>query len=195
MKIPIEGDDWFRRFQEGDGNAMRTAFDKYYRPVSYFALKILHDDSFAEDIVIEVFRKAWESRRRLASPRHLENFLYLVTRHDCISWLRSGKVAQNTENEWGRLTEPGSGEQTPVLDLERVQTRLIEALYQQLDELPGGDILRMSYIEGKSTKEIATQLDMSENNVYVIKSRSLKALRSRLSKHEWMFLMLIFLKF
>jgi RNA polymerase sigma factor (sigma-70 family) len=195
MKTVIdEGEDWFHRFQRGDGNAMRTAFDKYYRPVSYFAQKILKDDSYAEDIVLEVFRKAWENRKKLASPRHLVNFLYLVTRNDCISYLRSDKVVQDTEDEWGRHAAVEAGHES-TLDLERVQSRLIELVFAQLEQLPGGEILRMSFIEGKSTKQIATELDMTENNVYVIKSRSLKVLRTMLSRHEWVYLLVIFLKF
>jgi RNA polymerase sigma factor (sigma-70 family) len=157
--------------------------------VSYFALKILQDDSYAEDIVSDTFRKAWDARTKFATQRHLVNFLYLVTRNDCISHLRSLRVAQSTDEEWIRLagqeTEKGTS-----LDLERVQTRLMEVIFEKLTVLPGGDVLRMSYIEGKSTKEIAMELDISENNVYIIKSRSLKTLRIMLTRNEWMFLML-----
>jgi RNA polymerase sigma factor (sigma-70 family) len=81
-----------------------------------------------------------------------------------------------------------------VIDLERVQTELIEKIHQYLEKLPGGDILRMSYLEGKSTKEIADQLNITENTVYIAKSRSLKALRSMLSKTDWMLFALVFLK-
>ena len=193
MKTMTEGNDWFSQFREGEAQAFRRIFDKYYRPVSYFALKILNDDLYAEDIVSETFRKAWDARKKFATQRHLENFLYLVTRNGCISHLRSMRVAQTTDLEWSKLSSelPGEGS---TLDLERVQARLIEAILQRLEQLPGGDVLRMSYIEGKSTKEIATELDMTENNVYIIKSRSLKALRAILTRNEWMFFVLLFLK-
>jgi RNA polymerase sigma factor (sigma-70 family) len=192
MKTTQEGEDWFPLFQEGNNNAFRLVFERYYRPVSYFALKILRDDSYAEDIVLEVFRKAWDNRKRFATSRHLENFLYLVTRNDCISYLRSDRVIQYTEVEWSRLSNVDGN--IPSLDLERVQTRLIGVIFKQLERLPGGEILRMSFIEGKSTKEIAAVLDMTENNVYVIKSRSLKALRTILSRHELMFFLLLFVR-
>lgn len=189
-----EGEDWFHLFQKGEETAMRTAFDRYYRSVSYYASKILRDDSYAEDIVLGVFRKAWQNRKKLATPRHLENFLYFVTKNDCISYMRRGRVSQDTEDEWGRLSGVHSGHESSM-DLERVQTRLMEVIFAQMEQLPGGDVLRMSFIEGKTTKEIATELAMSENNVYVIKSRSLKVLRSVLDRQEWIYLVLIFLKF
>lgn len=187
-----EGEDWFPLFREGNEQAFRQAFDKYYRPVSYFALKILQDDSYAEDIVSDTFRKAWDARTKFATQRHLVNFLYLVTRNGCISHLRSLRVAQSTDEEWIRLAVEET-EKSTSLDLERVQTRLMEVIFEKLTMLPGGEVLRMSYIEGKSTKEIAMELDISENNVYIIKSRSLKTLRTMLTRNEWMFLMLAFI--
>ena len=194
MKTVVEGIDWFIEFREGETEAFRHVFDKYYRPVSYFARKILNDDLYAEDIASETFRKAWDARKKFATPRHLENFLYLVTRNGCISHLRSERVAQTTDKEWTRISndEPDLG---MPLDLERVQARLIEMMFEKLKELPGGDVLRMSYIEGRNTKEIAAELNITENNVYIIKSRSLKALRAILTKGEWMLFVLLFIKY
>src|SRR5579872_294383 len=102
MKTMLEGDDWFLLFRDGDKEAFRFVFEKYYRPISYFALKILRDDSFAEDVVSDTFRKAWDRRDKFATSRHLENFLYLVTRNSCISYLRSGNVHKSTSQEWVR---------------------------------------------------------------------------------------------
>ena len=192
MKTTIQGNDWFPLFQAGDRNAFRQVFDRYYRPISYFARKILRDDAYAEDIVSETFRKAWDNRERFATSRHLENFLYLVTRNGCISHLRSGRADLSTAHEWVRMSEDNESEMSAI-DLERAQTRIIEAIFEKLQEMPGGDVLRLSYIEGKSTKEIATRLNISENNVYIIKCRSLKVLRTLLTKHEWMFFLLVFL--
>jgi len=176
MKTTIEGNDWFHLYREGDKNAFEKVFDLYYRSIVYYALKILHEDSYAEDIVSESFRKAWEHRERMETPRHLENFLYFVTRNACISYLRSDRVIQSTEKEWSRISD--DEERGNPVDLERLQTELIQVITQHLEKLPGGDILRMSYLEGMSTKDIATQLNITENTVYIAKSRSLKALRT-----------------
>jgi RNA polymerase sigma factor (sigma-70 family) len=190
--ISSEGNDWFDLYRQGNKNAFAKVFDLYYRPIVYYALKILHEDSYAEDIVSESFKKAWDYRERMETLRHLENFLYFVTRNACISQLRSDRILESTEKEWGRMADM-EGEDD-VLDLERVQTELIQRIHQHLEELPGGDILRMSYLEGLSTKEIANQLNITENMVYIAKSRSLKALRLILSKADWTLFVLFFLR-
>jgi RNA polymerase sigma factor (sigma-70 family) len=176
-----QGNDWFLLFKEGKEHAFRQVFDQYYRSVSYFALKILQDDPYAEDIVSETFNKAWNARAKFKTARHLENFLYLVTRNGCISYLRSTQLTQDPEA-------------TP-LDLEQVQARLMTIIFEKLQQVPGGDVLRMSFIDGKTTKEIAMALNITENNVYLIKHRGLKALRSVLSSKEWMFFLLLSIKY
>jgi RNA polymerase sigma-70 factor (family 1) len=191
MKASSEGNDWFQPYRQGDINAFAKVFDLYYRSIMYYALKILHEDSYAEDIVSESFRKAWDNRMRMETPRHLENFLYFVTRNACISYLRSDRTVQTAEKEWGRISEVE--EKDDPINLERLQTELIQLIHQHLENLPGGDILRMSYLEGKSTREIAAELNITENTVYIAKSRSLKALRSLLSKDQWIMLVLLVL--
>jgi RNA polymerase sigma-70 factor (family 1) len=192
MKAPIEGNDWFHLYKEGDKNAFAKAFDLHYRAIMYYALKILHDDSYAEDIVSESFNKAWDNRPKVETPKHLENFLYLVTRNACISYLRTGKVIQTTEKEWSRIADV-EDEGNPI-DLEKVQAELIQRIHEHLEQLPGGEILRMSYLEGMSTREIAKQLNITENTVYIAKSRSLKALRAILTKNEWMLAIFLFVR-
>jgi len=190
MKESKEGEDWFLLFQRGDENAFSTVFELHYRSILYFASSILQQDSFAEDIVSETFRKAWENRARFETSRHLENFLFFVTRNGCISYLRSGRTQLSTEQEWSRITG-GMEESNCVIDLERVQTKLIEQLHHYLSALSGGEVLRMSYLEGKSTQEIAETLSISENSVYIIKSRSLRQLRDLLAKDGLTLLLLL----
>ena len=187
-----QGTDWFLRYRQGDETVFGKAFELHYQPMVYYALQLLNEDSYAEDIVIESFKKAWDYRDRMETPKHLENFLYFVTRNACISYLRSGRVMQTREKEWVSMAVVE--ENDDVLDLERVQTELIQLIYQHLEKLPNGDILRMSYLEGKNTKEIAAQLNMTENAVYIAKSRSLKALRAILSKRDWALFVLLILR-
>jgi len=192
MKESKEGEDWFLLFREGNKDAFREAFDRHYRSILYFASSILQQDSFAEDITIETFRKAWENRDRFETPRHLENFLFFVTRNACISHLRSDRTYKGTRDEWGRLTA-GMEETGSVIDREKIQALLIEKIHNYLEQLNGGNILRMSYLEGRSTREIAQELNITENNVYIIKSRALRTLRELMAKDNllWLFILIL----
>ena len=192
MIMVKDSNDWFPLFRQGEEPAFRIVFERYYRPVCYFAAKLLKDESFAEDIVSDSFRKAWDGRAGFKTQRHLENFLYIVTRNACLNKLRGDRFVSRTDEEWAQLAENDTQAETPT-DIERVQSRLISIIYENLDKIQGGDVLRMSFIEGRSTKEIAGELGMTENNVYIIKSRSLKQLRKVLSEKDYMLFLLIFM--
>lgn len=88
----------------------------------------------------------------------------------------------------------GNQEANGDIDLEKVKTQLLELLYKHLSTLNGGEVLRMAYLEGKSTREIAAEMKISENSVYIIKSRTLKQLRELLGKDALSLLFLLFFR-
>jgi RNA polymerase sigma factor (sigma-70 family) len=184
--------DWFPDFQAGREAAFKHVFAKYYRSVYYFTAKILKDDAYTEDIVSETFRKAWESRARIATLRHLENFLYFVARNGCINHLRDERVRKTTDKEWVDLAATDTQERE-AQDLERIQTRMLATIYTAINSL-GEEVLQKAFMEGKSTKEIAEELGMTENAVYITKSRALKSLRAILKPEEWMLFVCVFLQ-
>lgn len=187
----LEGTDWFTSFREGKEEALRHLFNELYPRIRYFAGDILNDDSYAEDIATGAFHKAWKSRHKFIRPRHLENFLFVVTRNECISYLESGQRKKANYKEWAYLVDESQHDNSP-LDLERAQAQAIETIYAVLDTLPNGDVLRMIFLQKKSTKEIAEKLNTNVNNVYIMKSRALKALRAKLPKDLWLLFVLIF---
>lgn len=172
-------EDCFRRMKEGDINAFREVFEAYYQDLYFFASQLLHYDSYAEDITVEALNKAWEDRARQESAEHLENYLFFVTRNGCLNYLRGSQRRGNREKEWARRTIE---EDDISLDRERIYTEVIGRLTELLDRMPGGEVVRLSYLEKKSTEEISRQLDKTENNIYVIKKRTLDYLRKHLGK-------------
>jgi DNA-directed RNA polymerase specialized sigma subunit len=102
-------------------------------------------------------------------------------------------VHKAVDEEWVKRADNDTQVDDPV-DTERVLALMLEKIYKKMNALgEQGEVLRMSFIEGKSTKEIAAKLGCTENAVYLIKSRGLKALRSKLSKNQWLFFLCIFM--
>jgi len=133
-----------------------------------------------DDLVNQAFTLAWEVRDRIDTPTHLRNYLYKVIQHRGVSAFRTLNASRRKAQDYlHHFDEVESG--NPI-DLERVWTEVIDAIYKQLDTLPNGHVLKMIYLEGLPTHEIATRLNTSENNVYIMKHRALKQLRDRLGK-------------
>lgn len=188
-----KGPDWFPAFRLGNEAALRPLFDEFNKALCYFAARIVKDDLAAEDIVSVALQKAWKFREGLESPKHLENFLYLVTRNGCMDYLRLLRREKTSAEYWTRLLDDTQDQDGP-LDLERTQARGIAAIYDELQTLPGGNVIRMAYIENKSTREIAEELNITENNVYTIKKRALDRLRAKLRNEDWLLFLLLFVR-
>ena len=118
---------WFDLYKRGNRKAMERAFHEYYRPVFYYANLFLEDDDAAKDIVNESFHKAWNSRAKIESAKHFNNFLFNVTRDACISYVRKRQTELITEKGFAALFDQAESE-API-DLERIQTELIEKIY------------------------------------------------------------------
>src|SRR6185437_2727494 len=183
---------WFTPFKEGDKAAMRQLYKECYKAVCYYAFQFINDEDYAGGIVSETFSKAWDQRTRFNTEKHLKNFLYRVTKNECLKKLRDDKVIERTVEEWVRLTQDEITTRT-ALDDERAKTLMIETVMKELDKLHGGAALRMSYLQGMTTKEISRDMNTTENNVYIMKSRSLKELKARLGHWDWLFIVGLFL--
>ena len=188
----VNDSDLFLRFRDGDEAAFRQLFDAHYRSIIYFAGNILKADPYTEDIVSDSFRKAWEGRAKFTGERHLLRFLFVVTRNECINHLKAREVKRIGDREWTWLLT-GADDALP-LDIERAQTKLITKLYELLDNSPSPirEVLRMSFFEHKTAKEIAAEMRLTEENVYSIKSRTYKKFRAILSKELWALFVLLY---
>jgi RNA polymerase sigma-70 factor (family 1) len=184
--------DTFVRFREGEETAFRQLYDDYSPRITYFAGKILKDDPYTEDIVSDIFRKAWENRRKFAGQRHLHNFLYVVTRNDCINYMNTQRIKKTGNKTLAWLLADSADDALP-LDLERAQTEVMRVLNEVLETLPSPsrEVITMSFFQHKTTREIATELQLTDTNVYTIKSRTLDRLKALLPKDRFVLLLLL----
>ena len=69
-----------------------TFYDKLYRVAYYY----MSSDANAADMVSEVFYKLWLNANRLNKIENLENYLFFMTRNQCLSALRTEKKLMYT---------------------------------------------------------------------------------------------------
>ncbi|MEC5142955.1 sigma-70 family RNA polymerase sigma factor [Chitinophaga sp. 212800010-3] len=171
-------------FQIADGNpaAMKAFFDTYYPRLYYFAYKLLQEETEAQDFAQEALVAFWQRRQdfRHAELRQAEAFLFTTVRNKCINLTRHRKM--KTSKHAAILIE------TPVAE-ETVEARLIQEdvfnrIYQEVEQLPAAQaaIIRMIFVEGLETNEIAERLATTPNNVRNQKARALEKVRTLILK-------------
>lgn len=151
-----------RRIKKDDEEAFRRVYDFYKSRLYYFALKFTKSAFHAEDVVQEVFIKIWETRKSLNPDLSFRSFIFTMTYHALINFLRKAAYDERIKKELCAfmeeqelLTEYGQDQQSEKI------------LYDAIDRLPPKrkEIFRMAKLEGKSYAEIAASLNISKDTV------------------------------
>lgn len=169
-------------FRAGDTYAIRRIYDLFYRPLCYYAEKLVGQKQQAEDIVIDVFIKLLNKKTDFSNLRDIKSFLYTATRNSSIDYLRSEKRHHGSHQEILYISEHTA----PAADLHAIQAEVMQELYREIENLPPqcGQVFKMILFGGYSTEQIASELQISVKTVLNQKSRAIKQLRMALLKKD-----------
>ncbi|HZK92946.1 MAG TPA: RNA polymerase sigma-70 factor [Prolixibacteraceae bacterium] len=173
--------------QEGNVIAFDSLFKVYSSKLFYFALKYIKNESDTEELVQEVFVQVWEHHHTLKSELSFKSYLFTVTLN---------KIRKHFNKKAISLRYLESLEHDPELtDNEKIQGENYESLLQQvyfiIDQMPPRrrEIFMKSKLEGKSSKEIAIELDISYGTVDNQVSEALKFIRSKINNENLAFML------
>lgn len=173
--------------QNGNVAAFDSLFDVYSPKLFGFALKYFKNESDAEELVQEVFVKVWENRLTLKSELSFKSYLFTIA----LNQIRKhfNKKATSLRYLESLQNEPEFADNQIINDF-NYETALVE-INLIIERMPPRrrEIFIMSKLEGKSSKEIASQLNISAGTVDNQVSEALRFIRSQL-KSETMVLVL-----
>lgn len=149
--------------------------DKIFR----LALRITLDRAEAEDIVQDTLIRVWNKRDEWANVDSAEAYCLTIARNLAID--RSQKMEARSV-ELTSETQEMPDALTPEKELERdEQLRLVHRLINRLPEKQR-TIIQLRDIEGKSYKEIADILEISEEQVKVNLFRARQHIKSKMTE-------------
>ncbi len=146
----------------GNADALEQLIMRWRSGAEVYANSILHDSQSAEDAVQEAFSRIYAVRTRLDENRSFSAYLYTVVKRICIDELRKKKRFPELQEE---LPDPpvDSAETEFIRGMERLERiHLLAAL----DEADRKILLEFS-LEGKPTKQIAREMNLSDGQVRV----------------------------
>ncbi len=161
------------RMRDDDtGESVRALYRSYSGELFGFALNSLGDRGQAEEIVQEVFTRAW---RHAASYDHtrgsVRTWLYQIARNVIIDTRRRASVRPGLA-----LHEPSDADAeptAPTIEQAMLGWQVVSALERLTPE--HRQVIRLAHFQGLSMREIAERCDLP---VGTVKSRTWYALRS-----------------
>ena len=176
--------DLIRRTLAGDENAFTMLVKKYRKHVHTLAWHKIGDFHIAEDITQETFLQVYRDLATLREPNRFPGWLYVVTNHRCIAWIRKNRshvrlveginMAMKGEAAYSRYV---ADEQAKTAT--EAQRTVVKQLLARLPESER-TVMTLYYFGEMTCEEISKFLGVSANT---IKSRLSRA-RQRLKRDE-----------
>lgn len=165
----VNADDRLSRWVAQHGKAIRT-----------FVWVSVRDDSLTDDLVQEVFCRAWEARERyVESGRERAYLLRIADRLVCDHIRRPKREVKLAGEVWEQI-DPEATTELPLDSLSRIEIET--ELRAALDSLSEGQrrILLLRFFGGLPFHEIAEQIGLPLNTVLSHCHRGLLALRKKM---------------
>lgn len=171
--------------REGEKIAFEEIYNDFFGVMHHLSVQYLHDQKVSEEIVQDTFMKLWEIRETLNEQFNIRNFLYTITKNNCLNYLRNQKIALKHQQNIQYLEIQFNFEA-----LERLGNYMeFEELREKIDNVIAAlpDDLRETFLlsryEELHYKEIADKQSISIKTVEARVSRALRILRFELKDY------------
>jgi RNA polymerase sigma-70 factor (family 1) len=181
------------RLQTGDLEAFDLVYEKYSGRLYAFGLKYLKSTVDSEELVQSVFLKVWETHKSLKKELNFKSYLFTIAYNDICKIFRKRNYFQKFVSDTIIGNNQTSSEVDDRLDYQSI-LELVQKIISKLPERQKS-IIQKSREEGKSTKEIAAELNLSPGTVDNYISETIKVIKRRLHNEDIALLLFLSLYF
>ena len=167
--------------KQGDHAAFREVYDRYSPKVFYQVNQMLRDPEIAKDITQELFITVWSKSGNIKEDVKLGGYLYIAAQNSVFKYIQRSKLQGDYLQSLAEFSTQLRDTTTESID-EKELHKLIDL---HISKLPPKmrQIFELSRVEELSYREIAAQLDISEQTVKNQVSSALKILREKVAPH------------
>jgi RNA polymerase sigma-70 factor (ECF subfamily) len=150
------------RIAQGDRLAMQVLFARHHVRVFRFVVRLVRNESVAEDLISEVFLDVWRQAGRFEGRSAVSTWLLAIARFKALSALRR-KPDEALDDEAAEAIEDQSDD--PEVAVQKKDTS--EALRKCLGALSPEhrEVIDLVYYHEKSVEEVAAIVGIPENTV------------------------------
>jgi RNA polymerase sigma-70 factor (ECF subfamily) len=155
-------EDLIGRIASGDRLAMQVLFARHHVRVYRFVLRLVRDESVAEDLISDVFLDVWRQAGRFEGRSAVPTWLLAIARFKALTALRR-KPDEELDEEAAAAIEDQSDDPEVVLAKKDKSTVLRKCLVGLSAE--HREIIDLVYYHEKSVEEVAQIVGIPENTV------------------------------
>ena len=176
----LQDDHWVVLAVKGNEKAYSELTQKYQKPLYFHVRKMIRNPDFAEDLVQDIFLKAFKSLKNYKNDYAFSTWLYRIATNHTIDYLRKKKLetlsihADDSDDTHAtiQLADEDSFTDEPMIRRERKNK-----VHEAIDQLPEKykEVIIKRHIEEKSYQEIAEEMDITLGTVkaHIFRAREL----------------------
>lgn len=166
--------------RKGCKSSYKSLFLKYYSPLCEYVLRFV-PESYAEDIVSDIFTHLWEQRANIYITESIKSYLFTAAKNRALNKIKANKRHEVAHNIIYNKYQSKFDNPDYYLSTSELSKKITSSVYE-LNETYKQTFI-MSRYEYKTNKEIAEELGISIKTVEYRISQSLKFLRTKLSEY------------
>ncbi len=174
----------YRRFREGDRNALVEIIRDYRDGMILFANSIVKDMGLAEEIVQEVFIKLVVKKPKYSGKSSFKTWLYSICRYTAIDFLKSIKKRKELDMDAVySLSDETDLEREYIKEEQRI------TIHNAMKNINNDycQVLYLTFFEGFDNSGAATIMKKTNRQIENLIYRAKKALRSELEKEGFVY--------
>jgi len=188
----LEDDKLVKRAVKGEDDACSKLVSKYREPLQYHIGKMIREREQAEDLVQEVFMKAFDNLESYNSNYAFSTWIYRIATNHTIDFLRKRKLKTlsindpvSTKDGEMEVQLPDENFETDRAIIRKQRQKMIE---HEINSLPEKYrvVIRMRHMEELSYQEISDELDLPLGTVkaHIFRAREMlyKSLKDKRNK-------------
>ena len=154
--------DLVRRIATGDRLAMQALFSRHQTRVFRFVLRLVRDETVAEDMIGEVFLDVWRQAERFEARSSVATWLLAIARNKAWSALRKRRDAELEEGVAEAIED--ESDDPEVVMQKQDKAAAIRACMGRLSA-EHREVVDLVYYHERSLEEVAAITGVPENTV------------------------------
>jgi|SRR5690606_15947780 len=184
--------DYIKGLQRGSYNDFKKIYALYHDNLYGFVFSLVKSHSISKEIVQETFIKLWVNREKIRADGAFKSYLFKISKNIIVDRLRKQIKSPVFDDymDYCDILESGESNSDSKMDLDLFVKRLENAKTKLT--VRQKEIFELSKEQGKSAKEIAENLAISEQTVYNTLSVALQILKKEVGYTGLAFFLLFF---
>jgi RNA polymerase sigma-70 factor (ECF subfamily) len=151
-----------RRIAGGDQLAMRSLFARHQTPLYRWLLRIVRDETLAEDLLSDVFLDVWRKAASFEARSSVSTWLMAIARYKALSARRRRTDMPLDDEAASAIADPADDPEAALLKKNRGELlrRSLAGLSPEHSE-----VVDLVYYHDKSVKEVAEIVGIAEATV------------------------------